>query len=62
MNSEDRFWLGLWTVVALTVVTLTIGCYGIRAAHVEKMAKLGYEERQCIGSCETIWVHVGDRL
>lgn len=52
----DNFWLYLWTIFSITLVTLVLGAYIIRAKHVEKMAELGYEERQEIGSCETIWV------
>lgn len=52
----DNFWLYLWTIFSVTLVTLALGAYIIRAKHVEKMAELGYEERQEIGSCGTIWV------
>ena len=50
------FWLYLWAIFSTTLVVLVLGAYIIRAKHVEKMAELGYEERQEIGSCETIWV------
>lgn len=53
---DDSFWLHLWTIFSITLVVLVLGAYIIRAKHVEKMAELGYEERQEIGSCETIWV------
>ena len=52
----DYFWIYLWAIFSITLMVLALGIYSVRARHVEKMAELGYEERQEIGSCGTIWV------
>ena len=62
MDEDGEFWIRWWMIIVTGVVILVTICCAIITCHTERMAKLGYEERQCDGSSSTIWVYTGNRL
>ena len=52
---DNKFWLCLWTVIAVCSTTIILGTTLICNLHVEKMAELSYEETLLPGSSVTYW-------
>lgn len=52
---DNKFWLCLWTVIALCLTTIILGSTLIYHLHIQKMAELGYEETLLTGSSMSYW-------
>jgi hypothetical protein len=58
MNSEDKFWILLWAIVATTVISFTIIVNYTILKNNETMTKSGLQECTVPGSNKIIWQKV----
>lgn len=55
MDSDDRFYIWVFAIIASTLVILIVGSTIVCTYHTRKMASLGYEEVERTGTSETLW-------
>ena len=53
--NDNKFWLCLWTVIAVCITTIILGAIYITSFYDVKMAELGYERVVLPGSSVAHW-------
>ena len=55
LMNDNKFWLGIWALVTLVLIALTLSMFEHHAYVMEQAFKYGYEERTDIGTNSILW-------
>lgn len=55
MNSEQKFWICVWSLIAAILINLTICITAYYTITAVKAIGVGYVESQAIGTCGSYW-------
>lgn len=56
MNGEQKFWLGVWVIFGLVVVTIAAASLLYHREKYQKMIDAGYEQGVLPGKSDVYWV------